>query len=267
MSFGNFNLFYKPGMKKKRPIINKFWKEKLFRKKRFEAYTTTFNGHTLHVHDQASFRLGYSELFEEEVYKFSSSSGNPYIIDCGSNMGMSIIYFKSIFPGSRIVAFEADPYVFSFLEKNIQSFGFTDVTINNKAVWNVNDEVLSFLAEGGAGGRLQEKSGQFKFIDVKTARLKDYLTEEIDFLKIDIEGAEYKVLTDCIEGLHFVKNLFIEYHSMGNDTQNLHLVLQIVHESGFRYHIKEAYTSPFPFMERKLNFGMDLQLNIFCYRS
>ena len=253
-------------MKKKRLLINRFWMDKLFKRKRFEAYTTSFKGHTLHVHDKASFQLGYSELFDEEVYKFGSQKGAPYIIDCGSNMGMSIIYFKSLYPDSRIVGFEADPYVFSFLKKNVQSFGFRDVTVINKAVWDVNDEALSFLAEGGAGGRVQEKSDQFKFVDVKTTRLSDYLTEEIDFLKIDIEGAEYKVLADCVGGLKFVKNLFIEYHSMENETQNLHLILQIVNEAGFRYHIKEAYTTPFPFIERKLNFGMDLQLNIFCYR-
>ncbi len=247
-------------------MSSKFWKDKLLRKKRFEAYTTTFKAHTLHVHDQASFRLGYRELFKEEVYKFNALKSNPYIIDCGSNMGMSVIYFKSSFPASRILAFEADPYVFSFLEKNIQSFNINDVTAINKAVWDANDESLSFLAEGGAGGRIQEKSEQFKFVKVKTARLKDYLTEEIDFLKIDIEGAEDKVLADCADDLRFVNNLFVEYHSMNNSSQNLHLILQIVHNAGFRYHIKEAFTTRFPFIERKLNFGMDLQLNIFCYR-
>jgi FkbM family methyltransferase len=164
------------------------------------------------------------------------------------------------------LAFEADPYIFSFLEKNIQSFGLNDVTVINRAVWDINGQSLSFLAEGGAGGRVQEKSGHHKFVAVITTRLRDYLTEEIDFLKIDIEGAEGKVLSDCADGLKFVKNLFIEYHSMENTNQNLHSILQIVHHAGFRYHIKEAYTTVFPFIERKLNFGMDLQLNIFCYR-
>lgn len=253
-------------MKKTPPSRNRFWKDKLLRKKRFEAYTTTFKGRTLHVHDQASFRLGYHELFEEEVYRFGSTKANPHIIDCGSNIGMSIIYFKSLFPGSKIIGFEADPYVFSFLEKNVQSFSFNDVTVINKAVWDANDESLSFLAEGGAGGRVQEKSEQFKFVNVKTARLKDYLTKEIDFLKIDIEGAESRVIADCADNLKSVKNLFIEYHSMDNGCQDLHLILQIVNNAGFRYHIKEAYTTAFPFIERKLNFGMDLQLNIFCYR-
>ena len=140
------------------------------------------------------------------------------------------------------------------------------MTVLNRAVWDADDETLSFLAEGGAGGRLQERSAQFNYIDVKTTRLKNYLVEEIDFLKIDIEGAEHKVIADCADELRFVKNLFIEYHSMENRAQNLHLILEIISKAGFRYHIKEAYITPFPFVERRLNVGMDLQLNIFCYR-
>lgn len=240
---------------------------KLFKRKRFKPYRSTFRGHTLHVHDYASFRLGNYEIFKEEVYKFISSKENPYIIDCGSNIGMSILYFKSLHPGARILGFEADPYIFSFLEKNIKSYNLNDVSVINKAVWNADDETLSFLAEGGAGGRLQEKSEKFKFIDVKTARLKNYLKEEIDFLKIDIEGAECKVIADCFEELKFVKNLFIEYHSMADKEQNLHHILEMANKAGFRYHIKEAYTTPYPYIERKLNVDMDLQLNIFCYRT
>ncbi|HKZ65867.1 MAG TPA: hypothetical protein VJ111_05915, partial [Chitinophagaceae bacterium] len=88
---------------------------KLFKRKRFKPYTSTFRGHTLYVHDYASFRLGKNEMFKEKVYKFTSSKKNPYIIDCGSNIGMSILYFKSLYPEARILGFEADPYIFSFL--------------------------------------------------------------------------------------------------------------------------------------------------------
>lgn len=239
---------------------------KLFKRKRFTPYTTTFKGKELHVHDHASFCLGRKELFEEEVYNFSTNKQEPFIIDCGSNIGMSILYFKTLYPGARIIGFEADPFIFGFLEKNIRSYHFDKVSVFNKAVWDADGSTLSFLTEGGAGGRLEEQSGASRYIDVKTTRLKNYLTEEIDFLKIDIEGAEHKVVTDCADELRFVKNLFIEYHSMENKEQNLHQILEIVHQAGFRYHIKEAYVTPFPFIERKLNVGMDLQLNIFCYR-
>lgn len=239
---------------------------KLFKRKRFTPYTTNFRGGTLHIHDHPSFRLGKKELFKDEVYKFVSSKKEPFIIDCGSNIGMSILYFKTLYPAAKVIGFEADPYIFNFLEKNIRSYGFDNVSVFNKAVWDAEGETLSFLAEGGAGGRLQEQSDAAKYIDVKTIRLKNYIVEEIDFLKIDIEGAEYNVIADCSDELKFVKHLFIEYHSMENKEQNLHRILEIVHRAGFRYHIKEAYSTAFPFVERKLNVGMDLQLNIFCYR-
>lgn len=240
---------------------------KLFKRKRFKPYTSTFRGHSLHVHDHASFRLGRNELFKEEVYKFTSDKKNPFIIDCGCNIGMSILYFKSLYPAATILGFEADPYIFSFLEKNIKSYRLENVTLINKAVWDAEDETLSFLAEGGAGGRLEQRSSGSKYIDVKTARLKNYISREVDFLKLDIEGAEHKVIADCADELKFVKTLFIEYHSMPGVEQNLHHILEIANNAGFRYHIKEAYTTPYPFIERKLNVGMDLQLNIFCYRA
>jgi len=237
-------------------------------KNRFEPYECTFMEHTLYVHDYASFDLGNSELFHDKIYKFKADNDRPYIIDCGANLGMSVIYFKTIYPDAEIVAFEADPYIFSFLEKNVKSYQFLDVNVINKAVWNNSDDTLSFLREGGAGGRIQEKSNGFSFVDVRTIRLKGFLNKKIDFLKIDIEGAEYNVIKDCADELKNVQNLFIEYHSFPETKQNLHDILEIVQRAGFKYYIKYANDiSPAPFIEVNLNFGMDLQLNIFCYRA
>ena len=44
---------------------------KLFKRKRFKPYISTFRGHKLHIHDRASFRLGKNEMFKAitEVYE------------------------------------------------------------------------------------------------------------------------------------------------------------------------------------------------------
>jgi len=236
---------------------------------RFVPTEKVFLNKKMFVHDIASFDLCYDELFVKEMYNFVAKRPNPYIVDCGANLGMSIIYFKELYPKAKIVAFEADEHIFSFLEKNIQLFGYKNVELINKAVWN-KDDVLSFILEGGAGGRLEEQSenGNYTYKDVPCVSVRKYLMDEkVDFFKIDIEGAEYEVLKDCEDLLPNVENLFIEYHSMSEKKQNLHDILKIVQEAGFKYHIKEAYTTKYPFIERKLNFGMDLQLNIFCYKN
>ncbi|WP_034886447.1 FkbM family methyltransferase [Gillisia sp. JM1] len=234
---------------------------------RFVPLEKNFRGNKLYIHDIASFNLCNDELFQTEMYKFKASSPNPYIIDCGANLGMSVIYFKELYPEATIIAFEADDYIFSFLEKNIKSFGYKDVELINKAVWNCED-TLSFIVEGGAGGRIENETINGIYKKVQTTSLKKYLQgKKIDFLKIDIEGAEYEVIKDCEDELKNIDFLFIEYHSMPNIEQNLHNILEIVQNAGFKYHIKEAYTRRYPFVERDLNFGMDLQLNIFCYKN
>lgn len=234
---------------------------------RFVPTEKEFLGKKLYIHDIASFNLCNEELFQSEMYKFKASRPNPCIIDCGANLGMSIIYFKQLYPDASIIAFEADNHIFSFLEKNVKSFGYKDVELINKAVWN-NDETLSFIAEGGAGGRIEKETSAGKYKKVVCTSLKKYLTgRKVDFLKIDIEGAEYEVIKDSENELKNIDFLFIEYHSMPEKVQNLHEILEIVQKAGFKYHIKEAYTSKHPFMERNLNFGMDLQLNIFCYKN
>lgn len=235
---------------------------------RFVPIEDFFLGRKIYIHDIASFNMCIGELFQSEAYKFKANNSKPYIIDCGANLGMSIIYFKELYPEASILAFEADSHIFSFLEKNIFSFDYEDVILVNKAVWNKEGDVI-FYEEGGAGGKIEEVNELTnKHKSIPSTRLKKYLKgKKVDFLKLDIEGAEYEVLKDCSEELNNVDFLFVEYHSIENTTQNLHSILQIIQNAGFRYHIKEAHTSKYPFIHRELNYGMDLQLNLFCYKG
>jgi len=236
-------------------------------KRRYVPRTCKFEGQTLYTHDYISFVAGVYDLFQNDILKFKADNDSPYIIDCGANIGMSVLYFKMLYPNSTVVAFEADPLIFSYLEKNMKSCKFSKVQTINRAVWNSSDEILSFMSEGGVAGRIQEKLEGFTMVDVKTVRLKDFLDRPVDFLKIDIEGAEYTVIQDCREKLPNVQNLFIEYHSFYDTEQHLDSLLAIVKDAGFRYHLTKVHTSRQPFVERELNLGMDLQLNVFCYRG
>ncbi len=69
---------------------------------------------------------GLKEIFLDEIYKQNLPS-KPYIIDCGANIGLSVIYMKRFFPGAEIIAFEPDEQNFKFLEENVRSFGFSGV--------------------------------------------------------------------------------------------------------------------------------------------
>ncbi len=216
--------------------------------------------------DSASYVFMYGEIFEQQIYKFKAEKPTPMIIDGGANIGLSILYFKELYPDSKIVAFEPDSKVFSILSENIKNAKLPGVTLVNKALWS-SETVLEFMSEGADGGRMVQMEAEIPRSKVQTVRLRDYLNQSVDFLKLDIEGAETEVLRDCQEMLHNVQNLFVEYHSFMNESQTLHEIVNILQTAGFRLHIHPAITSPQPFYQRNINFGMDVQLNIFAFRE
>lgn len=213
-----------------------------------------------------------NELFFEELYDFSSDKHEPIIIDCGANIGLSTIFFKRKFPNSRIISIEADPEIFGMLIKNTSQFDLQNLKLLNKAVWIVDGNV-TFNASGGLGGRIENTSNinsDSLKVTVQSIRLKSLLDdiikngENIDLLKIDIEGAEIEVIKDCEDCLAYVDKIFVEYHRLRGNSDNLFDFLRILENSGFSIYIKEAWNNlPKPFLYHNYKPLFDLQLNIF----
>jgi len=240
--------------------------KKLKKIPRYTNVSINLLGKEFKIVDSESFFFMYKEIFERQIYKFPAKSKNPSIIDCGANIGLSILYFKTLFPFSRIITFEPDKKIFDVLMFNINSFGLRDVKIENKAVWNSNTNI-EFMSEGADGGRIVEVDSSNEIYSVPTIRLSSLLDQNVDFLKLDIEGSEFEVLKDCKDLLHNVKNLFVEYHSFTGQEQNLSIILNILYNAGFRVYIDQLRSIRQPFISRKTYLGMDMILNIFAYRK
>jgi hypothetical protein len=140
------------------------------------------------------------------------------------------------------------------------------VNLRKEAAWIANTEI-SFSNEGTMGSKIEQ--GGNSNISVKAARLKELLNRTVDFLKIDIEGAEYAVLKDIVPELKNVKNMFLEYHGKFEQVTELTEMFNWITSAGFHYYIKEAANIyPAPFVHRKTGSQApyDVQLNIFCIR-
>lgn len=240
--------------------------QKLSNTPRYTPVFTDLLGTEIQLVDAASSIFMYGEIFEQQIYKFKTQTQKPLIIDGGANIGLSIIYFKQLYPNAQVIAFEPDSNVFQVLDKNIERFRLTDVTLVNKALWST-ETMLEFMSEGADGGRVVETGqGRDKY-QVPTIRLRDYLSQSVDFLKLDIEGAETEVMKDCQDLLGNVENIFVEYHSFVNQRQTLDVLIGILSDAGFRLHIHPPVTSPQPFFNRNIHAGMDMQLNVFAFRD
>jgi FkbM family methyltransferase len=221
-------------------------------------------GKNIKMTDSFWYLHSLNELFVEEVYKFKSDKVKPVIIDCGSNIGLSIIYFKRLFPGAKVIGFEPDNDIYNNAKYNLQQFGINDVDLQQKAVW-INNDPLIFAKLGSLSGHFVEKEAN-NTIRIETVRLKDYLQEKVDFLKIDIEGPEFDIIKDCKHDLKNVENIFVEYHSFAKNSQMIGELLIFLKDAGFKLYLKEAWENmKNPYMEKKGPY-FDLQLNIFGYR-
>ena len=229
---------------------------------RYGEKTIDLLGRPFVVADGRSFYFSYREIFVEGIYRFVPESSAPRIIDCGSNYGTSIVFFKSAHPHARITGVEADPHIFSLLSRNTAHL---DVELINKAV-SSNRDPLTFFSEGSDGGRAGQSIEGKASIEVPAITLDDLIDGPVDFLKLDIEGSETDALSACTK-LDLVNAMFIEYHSFKGATQLLGDLLGKLRDAGFRYYVHGQFCSPTPLTVEALQLGMDLQLNIFAVRA
>lgn len=234
--------------------------------RRYQPTRVSFGPFRFEVPDALSFVWQHKEIFVDEYYLFKPTQPNPVIFDCGANIGTSIAYFRQTHPTARIVAFEADPTIGTILTRNLQQNTISNIEVITKAVW-VDDAGVDFGSEASDGSSMFSDAPKNR---VPSVRLRDYLLREshIDFLKIDIEGAETAVLDDCRDALSHVQNLFVEFHTYVGQPQALASVVQVIEQNGFRYYVDTNQHRTRPFLNHRYrgNASMDLQLNLFAYR-
>jgi FkbM family methyltransferase len=131
----------------------------------------------------------FKEIFVQRSYDFKAKTNTPFIIDAGSNIGMSILYFKMIYPHAKIIGFEPDDATFDILEKNINNNKLTDVKLYKKALSNKQGFISFFYDKntpGGLGASIVSHGPCEKKVESDT--LSHFITQPVDLLKIDIEA-------------------------------------------------------------------------------
>ena len=76
----------------------------------------------------------FREILIKFDYYFKANSPNPFIVDCGSNVGLSLLFFKILYPECRVIAFEPDNDNFRVLSDNVSNNNLKDIQLNNKAL-------------------------------------------------------------------------------------------------------------------------------------
>ncbi len=188
----------------------------------------------------------WHDLFVRNSLSFSLENETPRILDCGANVGLASLYFKKRYPGARITAFEADPAIADVLQRNLVRNGCGDVEVTRSAVW-IEDGKVDFRCEGSDSGTIDALAGDLRgeTRTVPSVRLRRLLmAEEVDVLKLDIEGGEDSVLRDCTDALPRVRVLFLDLHEFDPGHRPTSSVLQILSRAGFIWSFDDFHPLP-----------------------
>ena len=160
-----------------------------------------------------------NKIFGEQEYNFKIKNFYPQLIlDCGANVGYSTAYFASKYPDAKIIAIEPEPLNFKMLTFNTHFFD--NVICINSAIW-YNEGYIKILPDmpGNTLAFMTEDTTADDPEALKTTTIAKILDDsgfdEVDLLKLDIEGAEREVFDDIAnpdEWLPKVKVMVIELH-------------------------------------------------------
>jgi len=155
----------------------------------------------------------YGEL-DTQIVKNEIKQGD-IVIDIGANIGYyTLIFAKLVGPSGRVIAFEPEPKNFELLKKNVRVNGYKNVTLEQKVVSNTNGKTKLFLADNGiVGHKIYSYNDTSDYIETESISLDDYIPDEIrnkiNFVKIDVEGVEPRVISGMKSIIKQSKNLKI----------------------------------------------------------
>jgi FkbM family methyltransferase len=170
-----------------------------------------------------SLRLGTSDfdclkqVFLNGEYDTPFKISPKFIVDAGANVGMATLFLAAKFPGAQIFSLEPEASNFKMLQQNCS--GLPNVTLLQAALWPSSGTV--FIQDTGAdkwsftvtnSQNQQHSSGGLPAVSLPELMAKAG-SNQIDYLKLDIEGAELELFSESTESwLNNVGVIAIELH-------------------------------------------------------
>lgn len=151
----------------------------------------------------------------DELFAFMTHYLKPGMtfVDVGANIGAHTIHgARLVGDKGRVYSFEADPDTFTLLQRNVALNHISNATLYNRCISNARELLTFNLSADTARSSIFHK-GESQLL-LLASTLDELLPRRvhIDFLKIDVEGADYLVLAgagrifqDCPPGVVVVE--------------------------------------------------------------
>ena len=160
------------------------------------------------------------------------------VADVGANLGYyTVLMAEAVGPKGRVFAYEPNPAIAALLERTVSINGYTTATVDRRAVAGQSGQTVHFQVPAGTpmnASIVAAPDGVTGLIQTITVTLDDALPQRVDFLKIDVEGAEYQVwrgLDKTVDANRTIK-IFLEVN-FARQPQLMPELLQDIQQKGF----------------------------------
>lgn len=169
----------------------------------------------------------------KELIRDCVGKDNPTILEIGCNDGTNTLWFLEIFKNPKVYCFEPDPRASARFKRKVGQHA--SVNLFEIALSNRNGEIVFHQSGGSFGGMTEgwDQSGSIRkpkdhltvhptvtfdqTITVKTATLDAWCSENriehIDFIWMDVQGAEIDVFNGGINALAKTDFIYTEYNN------------------------------------------------------
>jgi FkbM family methyltransferase len=182
------------------------------------------------------------ETFDIEIFRKYVREGMT-VLDLGANVGFYTFLARSIIGGrGRVFAFEPYPRNSELIRASIKENKYNNVTLEEAAVSDKSGKVSLYLSPDASSENSLLNLNFQKLITVNAVTLDDYFEKnvdniEVDFIKMDIEGSEYRAFRGMSKLLRYNERmtLMLEFWPNGfrRDNQDPYEFLEILAKSGF----------------------------------
>ncbi|MFB3777026.1 MAG: FkbM family methyltransferase [Bryobacteraceae bacterium] len=142
------------------------------------------------------------------------------VVDAGANEGLyTLLGSRCVGPGGQVWSFEPSPREFERLRRNVELNGLSNTRLFQVALADRAGQANLLIAEAEHAG--QSTLGEFAYEGVESLgmagvavrRLDDFVQQEgiqrLDLLKMDVEGAEVRLLSGARETLRRLRPILL----------------------------------------------------------
>ena len=142
--------------------------------------------------------LSKGDQYEPQTTEYITNSvkEGSVVVDVGASFGYyTLLLARLVGPRGRVYAFEPIPRDYAILKKNIRANGYQNVILENKAVSDVDGNARFYISPVSYGmSSLCPLTNPESILDVEVVSLDSYIQEDVDLIKVDVEGAENLVV-------------------------------------------------------------------------